>query len=417
MKKHRNAQYQPTRQKHLRQRPILRGADRKQPDPLARTSFPDSGSRKSGRSRCARRVAGFHPAPKRLRPSAPRRSRCSSPPRGQRTGVFSRTRRPSGRESRACSRWIGVESREFEATQRPVVQQQHDERPRHQHRLAQQAQKIEKEYEPVVPRGESESGEPRLPLRLPIISQPVPARSGRRKQARELGDRGIAPAGLVRRELGRLRDLLEPLGIVEVGALDRASAARGRWRRSPCARPPRARACGPSSRPSARAKGSARSLPSWRVIMRARLAGEQRPHRAARRGRACTRGRTRSAPRSAARSRCPCRRLELDAARARGSRRRPFAARLPSGTSASRTWPCSSRSASFMPRARPGRSAPRCPRRARRRRCRGPRRGASRSRPRASRATSLEPDRSRPGTPRGSASSVAPAAFAAPSAR
>ena len=63
-----------------------RGADRKRPDPLARTASPDSGSTKSARSRCAHRVAGPQPPTQSLPASAPRRSQRSPPPRGQRTG-------------------------------------------------------------------------------------------------------------------------------------------------------------------------------------------------------------------------------------------------------------------------------------------------------------------------------------------
>ena len=82
-----------------------RGADRKPPDPWARTASPDSGNTKSARSRRARPGAGFHPPPKRLRAAAPRRSRRSPTPRGQRTGSFPK---PASSKARcglgACAR-------------------------------------------------------------------------------------------------------------------------------------------------------------------------------------------------------------------------------------------------------------------------------------------------------------------------
>ena len=60
-----------------------RGADRKPPDPSARTASPNSGHTESARSRLARPGAGSQPPSPPLRAAAPRRSRRSPTPRGK----------------------------------------------------------------------------------------------------------------------------------------------------------------------------------------------------------------------------------------------------------------------------------------------------------------------------------------------
>ncbi len=120
-----------------------RGADRKPPDPWARTASPDSGHTKSARSRGARPGAGFQPPSPSHRAAAPRRSRCLPPPRGQRTGPFPKPASPRQGAALACAPRprLRIPHSAFRIpSERPVIQQQHHERPCHQHRLAHQAQ-------------------------------------------------------------------------------------------------------------------------------------------------------------------------------------------------------------------------------------------------------------------------------------
>ena len=119
----------------------------------------------------------FSPAAKAPPASAPRRSRCSSPPQGRKTASFPQ-QRPSG--DGACrSLRLQPHSEPFK---RPVIQQQQDKWQRHQHRLAHQSQ------------GEKEQGQPVDSVRVRVrrtrwtstshlTLDTVFARSGRKKSA------------------------------------------------------------------------------------------------------------------------------------------------------------------------------------------------------------------------------------------